>query len=66
MAASALRADSTATLSPTLFHNWKKFKFFHMTDVKTSEILDIRHVFDEKMSPHMENLCYFVVKSVLS
>ena len=47
-------------------HNWKKFKFFHMTDVEKSEILHIWHVFDEKMSPHMENLCYFVVKSVLS
>ena len=47
-------------------HNWEKFKFIHMTDVEKSEILHIWHVFDEKMSSHMENLYYFVVKSVLS
>ena len=46
------------------FHVWHKF--FRMTDVEKSEILHIWHVFDEKMSPHMGNLCYFVVKSVLS
>ena len=36
------------------FHVWHKF--FRMTDVEKSEILHIWHVFDEKMSPHMENL----------
>ena len=57
------------------FHVWQlwgnqkqleKNQVFAHDNCGESEIVNIWHAFDEKMSPHVENLCYFVVQSVLS
>ena len=47
-------------------HMWSNFKFCHMKDVEKSEISPhLAGVWNWKISPHMYNLCRFVLNSTL-